>query len=117
MGRTSQRKGRNAELRDLKEWRELGYHVRDRRGLEAGGVTSGVDYEVATNSGVQGMLFVQRKHGRRPRALAAYREVAQACRGTAAIGVAHVTEHRGVDVGIVDWKDLLNLVQLAYPNG
>jgi hypothetical protein len=45
-GRRSQRKGRRAELQDIKWLRGIGYTVYDKRDLEAAGVETGADYEI-----------------------------------------------------------------------
>jgi len=117
-GRTSQRKGRRAELADLKDWEHDGYYVRDRRRLEAASVAVGVDYEVTLNrQDWPAHLWVQVKHRKRPNCLAAYLEAADAVShfgaGSRVMPVAHVKQDHGPSVAILSWDDFKQLVRMT----
>ena len=124
MGRLSQKKGRRAELDDIREWDADGYIVRDKRSQEAAAIKTGVDYVVEGRRAMPPMagpqFAVQRRKGKKPSLIRAYRDARDGASG-AEVPIAHVTFDQdrpgqfGDNVAVIDYRELRVIIKLAYP--
>ena len=124
LGKRSQAKGRRGERKDIVAWAQDGYVVEDKRAFEAADIKTGVDYVL---NGTRGgwveagpHYAVQRKVGKQPNVMRAYREARASARGEQQ-PVAHVTFDQrkpgefGDDVAVIDWLEFRRLVKAAHP--